>query len=479
MAGRRLPLVIVLGATGAGKSNLALEIAKVFKGEIISADSMQIYKGLNIITNKVTDEEQTDVKHHMISYLNADHKHYTVVDFKTAALPIIEELLKNETLPVICGGTNYYIESLLWDFTVNSNTQGDGKRPSEATTDKLLDDPTSKKSHLSGQALTEYDATNKLLDELSGLSNEKNALTDRLQELDSSQLHRCLSHVDPESAAKKHPKDTRKVIRALQYFLETGATLSSAHSLQHQGQASVKSGPLRYPDPCILWVKCDQPDLDSRLDKRVDAMIERGVIKELEDFAQQAQHLGSVGGEDPDSNSSYPFGFLQNIGFKEFHKYLQMTPQERETLGGKAALQEGITNLKQVTRRYARQQVKWIQRRFCSRPGANVPPVYTIDSTDKSKWPEAVSEAVAIVQAFCDGQQPDKSPEVPNLSVVQFEHNVCTICEGKVFLYVHDWCNHLKSKGHRYNVKKMNKERTELFKLIESRKQQLESTKTD
>ncbi|XP_012945509.2 tRNA dimethylallyltransferase [Aplysia californica] len=121
MAATRLPLVVVLGATGAGKSKLALEIAKLFNGEIISADSMQIYKGLDIITNKVTEEEQRECKHHMISYLDADYKHYTVVDFRNAAQPIIEDLLSQRKLPVIVGGTNYYIESLLWDFTIDKD----------------------------------------------------------------------------------------------------------------------------------------------------------------------------------------------------------------------------------------------------------------------------------------------------------------------------------------------------------------------
>ncbi|GFO47983.1 tRNA dimethylallyltransferase [Plakobranchus ocellatus] len=119
MAAGRIPLVVVLGATGAGKSKLAIEIAKVFKGEIISADSMQIYKGLDIITNKVTEEEQSEAPHHLISYLEPDHKHYNVVDFRDAALPIINDLFTRSKIPIIVGGTNYYIESILWDFLIN------------------------------------------------------------------------------------------------------------------------------------------------------------------------------------------------------------------------------------------------------------------------------------------------------------------------------------------------------------------------
>ncbi|XP_076045086.1 uncharacterized protein LOC143027609 [Oratosquilla oratoria] len=120
----RVPIVVVLGATGAGKSKLALEIASRFNGEIISADSMQVYKGLDIVTNKVTEEEQSLVKHHLLDFVDPLSR-YTVVDFRDKALPIIEDLLHKGVMPVIVGGTTYYIESLLWKVLVDSD--GDGK----------------------------------------------------------------------------------------------------------------------------------------------------------------------------------------------------------------------------------------------------------------------------------------------------------------------------------------------------------------
>ncbi|KAK3858773.1 hypothetical protein Pcinc_035063 [Petrolisthes cinctipes] len=114
----RVPVVVVLGATGTGKSKLALEIATRFKGEIISADSMQVYKGLDIITNKVTPEEQAQVPHHLLDFVDPLSR-YSVIDFRDAALPIVERLLDQGTLPVIVGGTNYYIESLLWEVLID------------------------------------------------------------------------------------------------------------------------------------------------------------------------------------------------------------------------------------------------------------------------------------------------------------------------------------------------------------------------
>ncbi|GFS23131.1 tRNA dimethylallyltransferase [Elysia marginata] len=125
MAAVRTPLVVVLGPTGAGKSRLAIEIAKAFRGEIISADSMQIYKGLDIISNKVTEEEQAEAPHHLISCVEPDHKHYNVVDFRDAAVRIIDDLFSRSKMPIIVGGTNYYIESILWDFLINKVNFGD------------------------------------------------------------------------------------------------------------------------------------------------------------------------------------------------------------------------------------------------------------------------------------------------------------------------------------------------------------------
>merc|ERR1719383_192074 len=108
-ASRRIPVVVVLGATGAGKSKLAIEIAQKFGGEVISADAVQMYKGLDIVTNKVTHEERSLVKHHCIDFLHPSEK-YTVVEFRNMALPIMQDMMAEGKIPVICGGTNYYIE---------------------------------------------------------------------------------------------------------------------------------------------------------------------------------------------------------------------------------------------------------------------------------------------------------------------------------------------------------------------------------
>eukprot|EP00794_Sanderia_malayensis_P013768 gene13768-15210_t len=119
-----LPIIVILGSTGVGKSKLGIDLAKRINGEVISADSMQLYKGLDIITAKVTAEEQQECRHHMINVVSPLDK-FNVVDFRNMALPIISNLHASKKVPVIVGGTNYYIESLLWDMLICNDVKED------------------------------------------------------------------------------------------------------------------------------------------------------------------------------------------------------------------------------------------------------------------------------------------------------------------------------------------------------------------
>lgn len=170
----RVPVVVVLGATGAGKSKLALEIAQRFGGEIISADAMQMYKGLDIVTNKVTQEERRLVKHHMIDYLDPLLR-TTVVEFRNKAGLIIDDLKKRNVMPVICGGTNYYIESLLWQVLVETS------------------------SNTTESACKRFKTT--------GIDDES---------MTNAELYNRLKEQDPERASQLHPQERRKVVRSLQ-----------------------------------------------------------------------------------------------------------------------------------------------------------------------------------------------------------------------------------------------------------------------
>ncbi|XP_053947756.1 tRNA dimethylallyltransferase-like [Anastrepha ludens] len=193
---RKVPLIVILGSTGTGKTKLSLELAERFGGEIISADSMQVYANLNIATAKATKEEQSRAKHHLLD-VSTPNEPFTVVHFRNAALPIIENLLAQSKCPIVVGGTNYYIESLLWDILVS---------PKDA--DEL--DSIDKKFALSSSAETteEEDAATP--------ENSKNPLflpVAEMTAMSSELLHNHLRKIDTDSANRIHPNNKRKIMR--------------------------------------------------------------------------------------------------------------------------------------------------------------------------------------------------------------------------------------------------------------------------
>ncbi|XP_024058302.1 tRNA dimethylallyltransferase isoform X4 [Terrapene carolina triunguis] len=337
---RALPLVVILGATGTGKSELALQLGLRLGGEIVGADSMQVYKGLDIITNKISLREQALCRHHMISFVDPLVSNYTVVDFRNKAAALIEDIFARETIPIVVGGTNYYIESLLWKVLVDTK-----EHSQRFDLGGLICAPQEKTSPSPGRA------------------------ADRrveLEQLDGRELHCRLSQVDPEMAAKLHPHDKRKVARSLQVFEETGIPHSEfLHRQREEEGGGPLGGPLKYPNSCILWLYADQAALDERLDKRVDDMVAAGLLEELRDFHRRYNQEKVA-----ENCQDYQHGIFQSIGFKEFHEYLiteGKCPQETSAL----LLEKGIQALKLVTKRYARKQNKWVRNRFL-RPSSSL-----------------------------------------------------------------------------------------------------------
>ncbi|XP_016060708.1 PREDICTED: tRNA dimethylallyltransferase, mitochondrial isoform X5 [Miniopterus natalensis] len=277
---------------------------------------MQVYEGLDIITNKVSTQEQRLCQHHMISFVDPLVTNYTVVDFRNKATALIEDIFARDKIPIVVGGTNYYIESLLWKVLISAK---------EMSTEKEIDWKV------------------------------------ELEKEDGHALHKRLSQVDPEMAAKLHPHDKRKVARSLQVFEETGISHSEFLHRQHAEEGGGPlGGPLKFPNSCILWLHADQTVLDKRLDKRVDDMLAAGLLDELRDFHRRYNQKKVA-----ESSQDYQHGIFQSIGFKEFHEYLitegKCTPETSNQL-----LKKGIEALKQVTKRYARKQNRWVKNRFLS-----------------------------------------------------------------------------------------------------------------
>ncbi|XP_072561773.1 tRNA dimethylallyltransferase [Paramormyrops kingsleyae] len=403
------PLVVILGATGTGKSKLAIEIAKRVQGEIISADSMQVYRGLDIVTNKVTAAEQAQCPHHMISFVDPLVSTYTVVDFRNKALALIEDMHCRGRLPIVVGGTNYYIESLLWKVLLDTGETG---RERGSPGGKV-----------------------------------------ELEEVGGAELHRRLAEVDPDMAALLHPHDVRKIARSLQIHQQTGVPHSQLLEEQRgqEGGGSL-GGPLRFLDPCIFWLHSNMDVLDRRLDQRVDEMIAAGLLDELKDF-----HKSYNAQKVQESSQDYQHGIFQAIGFKEFHRYLTadgVGAEERESL-----FRQGVEALRLAVRRYARKQNKWVRYRFLKRPGADVPRVFGLDVTDVSRWEENVlTPALQVLESL----QKDEQPPLQPVSVQGAEprnkrsRHICELCE-KIIIGDLEWKAHLKSKSHQSHKRKKRK----------------------
>ncbi|XP_032102944.1 tRNA dimethylallyltransferase isoform X1 [Sapajus apella] len=428
---RTLPLVVILGATGTGKSTLALQLGQRLGGEIVSADSMQVYEGLDIITNKVSAQEQRICRHHMISFVDPLVTNYTVVDFRNRASALIEDIFARDKIPIVVGGTNYYIESLLWKVLINT-------KPPEMGTEEVIDRKV------------------------------------ELEKEDGLVLHKRLSQVDPEMAAKLHPHDKRKVARSLQVFEETGISHSEFLHRQHAEEGGGPlGGPLKFSNPCILWLHADQAVLDKRLDKRVDDMLAAGLLEELRDFHRRYnQETVSENSQD------YQHGIFQSIGFKEFHEYL-ITEGKCTLETSNQLLKKGIEALKQVTKKYARKQNRWVKNRFLSRPGPSAPPVYGLEVSDVSKWEESVLEpALEIVQSFIQGRKPTATPiKMPyNEAENKRSYHMCNICD-RIIIGDREWAAHIKSKSHLNQLKKRRRLDSDAVNTMESQSISLDHDK--
>ncbi|XP_052774996.1 tRNA dimethylallyltransferase-like isoform X1 [Mya arenaria] len=471
----RNPVVVVLGATGTGKTKLSLELGKLFNGEIISADAMQLYKGLDIITNKATKEEMTICKHHMIDYISPLKENSTVHEYRNAAVPIIDSILAASKTPIIVGGSNYYIESLLWKGLIDNQdlarvaaTQDQTHRQ---TDNKCETDLVRGKADGTSSSSSSKQAQNSSSDSESDLDLEDEALFTaenraKYEQQTGPQLHQRLADVDPNMAARFHPNDKRKIIRALEVFDHFGVKMSTMYERQHASLAdNTMGGLLRYPNTCVFWIQCETDVLDCRLDGRVDTMLEKGLVAELTDFHRQYNEDRLNQGKEAD----YTRGIFQSIGFKEFHNYLLMDDQQRATPQGQNAFLEGVNKLKLVTRQYARKQKRWIETRLLKRPcSENVPRVYGLDGTDVFQWDKNVhTPAVEILTAVQKGENPPIQALQHREVQREFATHYCRVCE--VYATTPDmWQMHMKGRRHKKRAQSHRKRLARLSQTLDS-----------
>lgn len=279
----RIPLVAVVGPTASGKSRLAVELALRHNGEVVSADSMQIYKGMCIGTAKPTREEMQGVPHHLINFADMSCT-FSVADYVSLAKSCIEEIHTRGKLPIIAGGTGLYVRSLLHNLQFSENDRDEALR-----------------RELTEQAKKE------------GVQS----LMDQLQQF------------DPESAERIHPNNVGRVIRAIEIYRTTGITMT-----QQIERSRLEPSPY---DACIIGLNFeDRQVLYDRINRRVDEMLQAGLVEEAKQVLSQ----------------TYSKTALQAIGYKELLPYFQ----------GGISLQQAVENIKQETRRYAKRQLTWFRR---------------------------------------------------------------------------------------------------------------------
>ncbi|KAK0197484.1 tRNA isopentenyltransferase [Armillaria mellea] len=382
------PLIAICGTTGVGKSKLAIEIAQhiakqeAWEGaEIINADAMQVYAGMDVITNKVTESEMQGVKHHLMG-LRQPGEQYVVGQWVQDAMKIISDIHCANKIPIIVGGTSYWIQHLLF--------------PNRLSNEEVTDKKESEAAVLSEELARSLESLPSELRDLFNSFPEQPpiASVDPGQALS---LHRLLSALDERVGARWHWKDSRKVHRSLCIIRETGRKASEMISEQSENTIVA-----RY-DALCLWLYAKPTMLHPRLNSRVDAMITRGLLDEV----RALQHIAISGQKTMTNKSSadYTLGIYQSIGYKEFHVYIT-SPDPSDD-----AFNLAVENMKISTRQYAKRQVSWIRNKLlpmikAANATENTVFPYLLDASDvENGWSSNVQEpAMEIIDGFLRGK---------------------------------------------------------------------------
>ncbi len=281
----RRPLIILAGPTAVGKTALSLRLAKESGAEIISADSMQVYRHMDIGSAKITKEEMAGVPHYLIDVLEPEEE-FNVVRFRQMAKEAAERIWEKGRIPLVVGGTGFYIQALLYDIDFTEN-DGDGAYRRELE-QKASD----------GQG--------------------------------ASELYERLEAVDPAAAEEIHPRNIKRIIRALEFYHQTGRKISEHNEIQRR-----KESPYNY----AYFVLTDERGrLYERIDQRVDLMMEQGLLDEVRCLKERGVRKDTTA--------------MQGLGYKELYAYLE----------GEYPLEEAVRIIKRDSRHFAKRQLTWFKR---------------------------------------------------------------------------------------------------------------------
>ena len=277
-------LIILTGPTAVGKTDLSIALAKRIGGEIISADSMQVYRHMDIGSAKIMPDEMDGIPHHLIDILEPTEE-FNVVSFQQMAKQAMVEIYNRGHIPIVAGGTGFYIQALLYDIDFTDN-----------------DEDTALRRHLEELAKTQG----------------SEVLYDRLRQ------------IDPESCEIIHANNVKRVIRAIEFYEKTGMRISEHNQMQRQN-----SSPYNF---AYFVLNDDRDKLYRGIEKRVDAMMEQGLVDEVKQLA--------------DSGCTRDMVSMQGLGYKEILDYLD----------GRITLEEAVYLIKRDTRHFAKRQLTWFRR---------------------------------------------------------------------------------------------------------------------
>ena len=280
------PLIVIAGPTACRKTDTSVELAKLINGEIISADSMQVYKYMDIGTAKATKEEMQGIKHYLVDEIFPDAE-YNAMIFQKKAKEYIEEIYAKGKVPIVAGGTGFYINALAFDNDFEEN-----------------DDDGSIREMLEKEA----------------------------EEKGADFMYEKLEKVDPEYAQIVHKNNLKRVIRALEYNIQTGNKFSAHNSEGKQKESPYNLG--------MYVLNMDREKLYERINLRVDKMFETGLVEEVAEILDM--------GYTPELVS------MQGLGYKEFIPFFE----------GKCSLEEVSEEIKQKTRHFAKRQLTWFRRQL-------------------------------------------------------------------------------------------------------------------
>ncbi|XP_027150732.1 tRNA dimethylallyltransferase 2 isoform X1 [Coffea eugenioides] len=431
-------VLVIMGATGSGKSKLAIDLASHFPIEIINADSMQVYKGLDVLTNKVPVQDQKGVPHHLLGTISPTAE-FTAKYFRDAAIPIISEIWSRKRLPVIVGGTNYYIQALVSPFLLDESRED--------------------------------------MEENTSFGNPGDKEADEAENF--AYTYEKLRELDPVASNRIHPNDQRKITQYLSLYARFGVLPSKLlHEKAMENWGRVDN--CKY-DCCFICVDASLPVLDDYVGKRVDCMVNSGLLDEVFDIYKL--HVDCTR------------GLQQAIGVREFADFLRCYVSECESRHGNAhylisadksmkadmqqildgtnknqqlqdLLTEAIERVKLNTRRLVRRQKRRLGRLQMLFGWS----IHFVDATESISsgvsddlWATQVVEPSGrIIRSFlhdnaCSDEPRNGSEEMNLIPRDLWTQYACEACGNRVLRGAHEWEQHKQGRSHRKRVSRLKK----------------------